>query len=159
MNERRSASQIRFVFQSFSGHIPYWLKPNNLIRRSPPPFSSSRHPSLLRSPPPFLLLFFLLTVPKEKRLAPAPLFTIKEALTANHSSWPQSWAFNFDDIYQSWQGYQIKKKKKEKKKDWLCYISDPRLKDITLQHTHQSGESVKRTRGLGGENNLASWRH
>lgn len=44
MNERRTASQIRFVFQSSSGHIPYWLKPNNLIRCSPPPFSSSTIP-------------------------------------------------------------------------------------------------------------------
>lgn len=40
--------------------------------------------------------------------------------------------------------------KKKKKKDWPGYISNPRLKDITLQHTHQSGESVKQTRGLGG---------
>lgn len=31
MNERCIASQIRFVFQSSSGHIPYWLKPNTLI--------------------------------------------------------------------------------------------------------------------------------
>lgn len=41
MNERCIASQIRFVFQSSSSHIPYWLKPNNLVRCSPPPFASS----------------------------------------------------------------------------------------------------------------------
>lgn len=39
----------------------------------------------------------------------------------------------------------------KKKKDWLGYISEPRLKDITLQHTHQSGKDVKQTRGLGGK--------
>lgn len=47
MNERHIASQIRFVFQSSSGHIPYWLQPNNLIRWSPPPFSSTATPPLL----------------------------------------------------------------------------------------------------------------
>lgn len=38
-----------------------------------------------------------------------------------------------------------------KKKDWLGYISDPRLKDITSQHTHQSGKRVKRTRVRRGK--------
>lgn len=102
MNERRIASQIRFVFQSYPGRIPYWLKPNNLIRCFPEAFTSSAIPTLS------LPLLLSLTVPKEKRLAVSSL-SIKEALTANHSSWPQSSAFNFDDIYQSWQGYQIKK--------------------------------------------------
>lgn len=31
-------------------------------------------------------------------------------MTANHSSWPHIAGFNFDNIYQSWQGYQIKNK-------------------------------------------------
>lgn len=83
--------QIRFVFQSSSGHIPYWLKPNNLIRCSPPPFSS---PTAPLPPPPFPQCL------QRETTSGCPL-TIKEELTAHHSSWPQSWAFNFDDIYQS----------------------------------------------------------
>lgn len=50
MNERCIASQIRFVFQSSSSHIPYWLKPNNLMRCSPPPFASSSSSFLSLSP-------------------------------------------------------------------------------------------------------------
>lgn len=139
MNERHIASQIRFVFQSSSGHTPYWLKPNNLMTCSPLLYSSL--PSLPAPPPspPQREMTRRLSAHHKRQRIPLPDLTSEPlilTMSINHDK----------DI-------------KLKIKDWQDYISSRRLKDITLKNIHQSGESVKRTRRLAREDNLAQSQH